>query len=280
MAILAVFYALAEAFSRSRPSTWPGAGTWVEAFAWMALTLVASARSWSTLFDAPAAEQRALERAFLLGQLGKYVPGGIWQALGQVALTVEAGVPLPRAVAGFPVLAVVVAMAGFGVAGALSLLDAPWPWTLACLVGPSLALLLHRRWLAALFAFARKITPKLPAAGDVPSQRALRRSYGWTVLAFLANGLTFAALLRGLHPDAPMLASTGAFAAAWVIGFLAVPFPSGVGIREGALVGLLSVSGVPSAPVLAASVAHRLIAIVTEIGAAAVYYAAPGRNRR
>jgi uncharacterized membrane protein YbhN (UPF0104 family) len=55
-----------------------------------------------------------------------------------------------------------------------------------------------------------------------------------------------------------------AFAVAWTTGFLAVPFPSGIGIREGVLI---AATGSPSgaASVIAASIVHRLVTMVGEI---------------
>jgi glycosyltransferase 2 family protein len=54
-----------------------------------------------------------------------------------------------------------------------------------------------------------------------------------------------------------------AFAAGWVIGFVVVPIPAGVGIREAVLVALLP--GVGTAPLLAASLALRLLSIGTKL---------------
>jgi uncharacterized membrane protein YbhN (UPF0104 family) len=65
-----------------------------------------------------------------------------------------------------------------------------------------------------------------------------------------------------MHRDGSPISAIFAFAAAWTVGFVALPFPSGIGVREAALVGLL---GLPSEFVVAASVAHRLVTIVGEI---------------
>jgi uncharacterized membrane protein YbhN (UPF0104 family) len=49
----------------------------------------------------------------------------------------------------------------------------------------------------------------------------------------------------------------------WAVGFLAVPIPAGVGVREAVLIGLLP--GVGTAQLLAASLALRLLTIGTEL---------------
>ena len=66
------------------------------------------------------------------------------------------------------------------------------------------------------------------------------------------------------------------FIAAWVIGFLVIPIPSGVGIREAVLVAI--VPGATAAPLLAASLAQRLVAIAAELLAVVVNRAL--RDRR
>ena len=60
-----------------------------------------------------------------------------------------------------------------------------------------------------------------------------------------------------------MPAATSAFAVAWVIGFLVLPVPSGLGIREAILYTVLP--GVPAGAVLASSLAHRLTTFIAEI---------------
>jgi uncharacterized membrane protein YbhN (UPF0104 family) len=70
-------------------------------------------------------------------------------------------------------------------------------------------------------------------------------------------------LLRSLTDEVNPAVVLCSFAAAWVTGFLAVPIPAGVGVREAVLVGLLPEVG--TAPLLAASLALRLLTIGTEL---------------
>ena len=65
------------------------------AFAVVVLSLMLWARAWSALLGHEA-EPRALRHGFYLSQLGKYVPGGIWQAAGLVSLGRDAGADLAR----------------------------------------------------------------------------------------------------------------------------------------------------------------------------------------
>jgi uncharacterized membrane protein YbhN (UPF0104 family) len=54
-----------------------------------------------------------------------------------------------------------------------------------------------------------------------------------------------------------------AYAIAWLIGFVLVPLPSGLGAREAVLVGLLH-GLFPTSVLVAASVFHRIVQIVVE----------------
>jgi glycosyltransferase 2 family protein len=86
---------------------------------------------------------------------------------------------------------------------------------------------------------------------------------GW-----LATGTAVWTLLRALSPAAPgLLYATGAYALAWLIGFV-VPFaPSGLGAREGALIGMLAPRfGV--GPAAAIAVLLRFVNIVGDLIAA------------
>jgi glycosyltransferase 2 family protein len=71
--------------------------------------------------------------------------------------------------------------------------------------------------------------------------RTLARAGLTTCIGWFASGTAVWILLNALSPDAPTLPfATGAYAFAWSIGFV-VPFaPSGLGIREATLIGVLA----------------------------------------
>ncbi|MGJ0223704.1 hypothetical protein ACQUZK_09915, partial [Streptococcus pyogenes] len=80
------------------------------------------------------------------------------------------------------------------------------------------------------------------------------RSAAWALVMWVAFGAHAWVLAAGLVDDGPRLALTvaGAFALAWVVGFLVVLAPAGAGPREVALVLLTaSVLDAPDALVLA-----------------------------
>jgi len=79
----------------------------------------------------------------------------------------------------------------------------------------------------------------------------------------LGASLGFALLLHGLAPGTSIPYAASAFSLAWALGFAALPFPSGLGVREAALAFLLPGA---TAQVIAASIALRLVSIAVELG--------------
>ncbi len=83
-------------------------------------------------------------------------------------------------------------------------------------------------------------------------------------MTIVLNGFALDLLLSSLRAGTPILRSVAAFGFAWTIGFVAIPFPSGIGIREAALI-LTIGSGAPTSYVIAASVSHRLVSMMAEL---------------
>jgi SAM-dependent methyltransferase len=113
---------------------------------------------------------------------------------------------------------------------------------------------------AALRLVGRKIS-RLDVA-FVPTQQAILRSYAWAVVATAAAAVSFTIIARPHHAGI-VVASIAAFATAWWIGFVAIPFPSGIGIREAVLLAALR-APLGSGVVLGAAIGQRLVSIVAE----------------
>lgn len=227
-------------------------------------------RAWATLLEVrPSA---ALQAGFYLSQLGKYLPGGVWQALAQVGYAVRTGVPTAQAGTRLVVFGLTQAAGGALVGAALIALGSGISDLLrVASVVPAIALfvLLDRRWMLRLVRWWQS-RRGLPARDElIPGQGAILRACAWSAGTLLMFGAAFALLLEGtagggLHPSA-----VPAFALAWTIGFLALPFPAGLGIREAVLVVVL-VALAPTATIIAAAVFLRLAAIVAEVVAIAL----------
>jgi uncharacterized membrane protein YbhN (UPF0104 family) len=224
--------------------------------------LLLGAFSWRVLFGA-AGRARGLTRGFFFATLARYIPGGIWQPIGQVGSASDSGIPLAQAAVAFPVhtLMYVISGAVIGSGVAVAIPHEALIVRVGAACGLLSLLFLHRRWMAFVLTVARRFIKRIPSPDRLPEQAAILRSFGLNLAAVAAMSIAFGALLS-THTQAFF-----AFALAWSVGFIFIFVPSGVGIREAVLVALLSA---PTATVLAASVTFRIVAVLGELFIAAV----------
>jgi len=210
---------------------------------------------------------------FMVANLGRYVPGKVWQIAGLAALARRRGVPASTATAAAVLgqgLALVAATAvGLGalVGGPTRL--ASWaPWAAAAVgAGVVLGLLppVFRRLAALWFRLARQEEPE-----GLGSLQAL----GWLALYgvnWVVYAVAFWMLVASLGVDAPLLPVASAFAAAYVLGYVMIFAPAGLGVREGFLVALLTPHLGPG-PSGAAAVVARLWTTGVELVPAALFW--------
>jgi uncharacterized membrane protein YbhN (UPF0104 family) len=209
-------------------------------------------------------------RILSLSQLGKYLPGGVWQPLGWLEFGRRSGVP--RGAGSVSILIVMtLTLVGALVVGPLLLAvdGTAGPFLSLLLLVPVALAALHPRALDRLLAFAARATRR---SIDVPSL-SFRRVVGGlaiTVPMWLAYGLGLILTARSLNlvVAEPAALLSGAFAVAWAVGFLALPVPSGLAVREAVLMLLLRAGGIDAAEAAALAVASRLYFIVAEGGMA------------
>jgi uncharacterized membrane protein YbhN (UPF0104 family) len=244
--------------------------------------LAASALSWHALlveFDERLPRRSAL-RVFFLGQLGKYLPGGIWPVVAQMELGHVAGARRQRigavaiVVLGVNVttgLVVAVACLPFSSADAIH----RYAWVLAFL--PLGLAMLHPRVLtAAVNVLLRLIRRDVL---DRPLRwRGVLVATLWSLVMWACYGVHLAVLAHPLAESGhrlPLLA-TGAYALAWVVGFVIVIAPAGVGAREAMLVVALA-PAMSSSKATAIALVSRLVMTGADF-AWAVLAAAAGRD--
>jgi uncharacterized membrane protein YbhN (UPF0104 family) len=260
LAIACFAIALVEAWDQT--STLPGIWRLVTAGLLCAIGLLSVAWSWATLLGG----NRRLDHvaAALVSQIAKYVPGGIWQASGQIGLARSAGVAVKRGMVAFTVQAIVFAVsaASFGIVLA-SVWDDGAAWLRILIALGSLAslALIDRRWMVWVL---HKIPRTRDASNDlVPPQRSIILAIAQGVVAVATLAIGYAVVLGGFGPLQDPWLVVSAFAIAWLVGFVLVPLPSGLGAREAVLIGLLH-GLFPTSVLVAASVFHRIVQIVTE----------------
>jgi hypothetical protein len=209
---------------------------------------------------------------WLQAQIARYVPGGVWDVAGRLMLSEQAGVSkrITSASVGMEMgLQVLSASIFFIIALVLRAATPPagyLPLAVLLILGTLIGL--SPRVFTALVNWGLRLLRRPPLSMTI--------AYRDVIVLFLARmfahalkGLGFFLFARGLADiawsQAPLMIS--AYVGAWLVGFLAVFVPTGIGVREGALVLLLG-GQAPVAVITAAALGYRVwIAIRDLLGA-------------
>jgi len=258
--------ALKATAHRAHQAVYPGTVRLAAATALLVVAAVLVGWAWPLVLAARGQAARRLAAGFYLSLLGKYLPGGMWQPVGQVGTARRQGLGLAEATTATVVFALVQLVGGLAIGTALAVAGAGVPVAFRWLAAPGvLALaLLDRRWMVwALGRVPRRVRPAAATtAAAVPAQLPLLRSWAATTAGAVVGGLAFAVVLQGVATVA-LLPAMLAWPVAWAVGFMAVFVPAGLGVREAVLVGLLSgIAPIPA--ILAASIFLRLATIAAE----------------
>lgn len=211
------------------------------ALAFVLAGLVAASLSWRAVLSGMGSRLpvSAAARVYFLGQLGKYVPGSIWPVLAQAELSKEYGVPRARAASAALTQLVVGLVVGIAVAGvtlSIASADAVRSYWWLSFVAVAGVVMLVPQVFNRLMSLAYRVLRR--PAGDAITGRTLVRSAGWALVMWAAFGAHLWCLAAGSGVSSPSLGllTTGAYALAWVVGFVIVFLPAGAGAREAALV--------------------------------------------
>ena len=209
---------------------------------------------------APTGRRRAWTW-FFAGELGKYVPGGVWAVVGRGELAHRGGVS--RAVA-YPAtllsLGVFCLSGGIGWA-ALYPFTGPARWWTVLLI-PVLLAAVHPAVLRPVFAILNRVSRGRLIVPVLPWPRMVGL-LGATLPGWLLLGATSALLAGSLGLTADPVAVAGAAIAAWVVGVL-VPVPAGAGVRE---VAFAVGSGLPAGPAVLVAALARVVFVVVDLAA-------------
>jgi len=227
-------------------------------------------------------------RIWSISNLGRYVPGKVWQIGAMATLAERAGVS-PVAAVGSSILNVIVNIS----TGFLVALVAGWKsfdqlsrgYTtigvvlLVIVLGSVLLLPIA---LPILLDIARRMTGKDLAMGTVP-HRAVYLAIAGNVAAWLLYGAAFQLFVRGVTGQAA--GSFANYVTAWalpyIFGYRAFVLPGGIGVREGALalaLGVLQLATPQTGLIIAAT--SRLWLTVTELLPGLTFLAIGWRGRR
>ena len=226
-------------------------------------------------------------RIWSVSNLGKYVPGKIWQIGAMSAMSRELGVS-PIAASGSAILGTLVnVIAGLVVAiiSGRSLLELTRPgWgALATLI----AIVAGGALLLAPFIVPRFAPLVARLAGrDLQTTlpvRAVVYALAGNVIAWLLYGLAFRELVLGIvgTPTGGYSEYLAAYTISYLCGYLAFFAPAGVGVREFFMLRVLEVAGLASAPQAALiTISSRVWLTLLEVTPGFLFWAHHRARRR
>ncbi len=212
-------------------------------------------------------------RVFFTANLGRYLPGKVWQVAGLAYLARGEGVSAGTAT-GAAILGQAFSLVGATLVGAGVLLrnggvvGAGGGW-----VAAGVLVLLA---VATFPALLRPLLARVLGRGEGttypgplwPDQAFGVRWVGLYAVSWVLQGGAFWLLALGLGVGLAGIQGLAVFPAAYLLGYIAVFAPAGVGVREGALVFLLAGAPGPAATLVA--LVARLWTTVVELGVAAI----------
>jgi glycosyltransferase 2 family protein len=238
---------------------------------------VVSAVIWSLMvrdLGGPAIGLLPATEVTFISNLGRYVPGKLWQIAGLAILSRRLGIPVGVSTAA-AVLGQAASLAGAALVGAVAFrsgLASPDVWVFAFFGFLALILVavaappVSRRLVALWFRLSRSGEPTVH-----PSAGASLKWLGLYTANWILYSASFYVFVKSLRQPGDAVAVASAFAAAYVLGYAVLFAPAGIGVREGFLITFLSPSmGVPNATVI--SVLSRLWMTAIEVIPAAIFW--------
>ncbi len=213
-------------------------------------------------------------RVFFVSQIGKYVPGSVWPVVTQVEMTRRRGISRSASSTGSLVAMAVGVVTSACVAAAILVTATPdgarTYWYLLALIPVGLVVL-SPPVLSRVLGLVARVTRRSYTAPTI-SWRGLAGAVAWSLAMWCAFGAHAWLILRGLAATsgeaAPgIVLSTGAFAFAWLVGFLVFLAPAGVGAREAALVLAFAGTVEPADALVLAIVSRVLLTLVDALAA-------------
>ena len=218
-------------------------------------------------------------RIFFISQIGKYLPGSVWPVMAQVSLGTDHNIPRIISTTAATVALMIGVVAGSVVGGIAVITSNPvlfssYSWVLA--VVPVGLVVLSPPVMHRLIALLMRLTRR---EGDVPRLpfTTMASAAGLSVVMWLMLGAHTAMLARslGAQQEGLYTASVGAYAFAWIAGFVVVILPAGIGLREGILlIAFEAALGRPGA--LALALLSRFTLVLVDLVAALMAFATGG----
>ncbi len=206
-------------------------------------------------------------RIWFISNLGRYLPGKVWQLGAMSAMARERGVSAVAAAGSAIVVNLVNLLAGVGV---VAVTGAEYLEARGAAIGLAITLAIAiaaTPWVLPLIARAATTVLRRPI--DLPS---LPHSALWTaavgcVVAWLLYGIAFWLLVAGTLGTSvgPLASYVAAFTGSYLVGYIAIFAPGGIGVREKSLVVSLSRLALPPGAPGIVALTSRLWLTVLEV---------------
>lgn len=206
---------------------------------------------------------------YFTGQLGKYVPGGIWPIIGRAELATRNGIPRRDAYAstGLSLVTTYLAAAlSLGIGAAFT--NDRWPFSIVVFGGTALGLLLfsNQKLRTSILAVLSKVSPNTESLTD--PKRLARLSIAH-IPSWILMSLSTSVTASAFGAKVGLLEMLFITSTSWLVGFAVIGVPGGIGVREAVFTSLASpIIGTPVAVSLA--LMSRVVFIVVDLSGAAI----------
>lgn len=210
---------------------------------------------------------------FFVGQLGKYVPGGIWPIVGQAELAHRGATPRPVAYAS-TAMSMVATFLGAAVVGAVTGLVAPtssrWvPALLAAGVGVVAVLVVAPPARRSADRIAHRLTRRELRLPEAQWFAVIVTRHLPVWLAFAGMNV-FSVVALGVDLDTRLVVQlVFVTCVSWMAGFVVVGVPGGIGVRETIFISMMT-APLGAGVAVAAAVLSRVVSIVVDLAGAGV----------
>lgn len=201
---------------------------------------------------------------YFTGQLGKYVPGGIWAIVGRAEMAVRGGVSRSDAYISTGISMTTTYIASTAVIGAGALVSWTYPFVgIAVLSSLVIGFVLYAQ--PRVHDVVLQLSGKfLPRGLVLTNTRILLRSTLVQIPAWILMSLSTSITASAFNANIGVAHMAFITATSWLIGFVAVGVPGGIGVRESVFTALAtSTIGAPLAVSIA--LASRVVFVFADV---------------
>ncbi|MEO6209868.1 MAG: lysylphosphatidylglycerol synthase domain-containing protein [Gemmatimonadaceae bacterium] len=220
-------------------------------------------------------------RIWTTSNLGKYLPGKVWSITALVVMTREYGVSAAEGATASVLVTLVNTLVGFVVAivAGAQLLRLP-SWVAIVIAALAAVVIASPQALPRLGVLAGRVLKRAIVIRELP-HRVLLIAAALTTIAWLMYGVAFWLFTVGVLGSAPgaLRDYVAVFAGSYLLGFIAIFSPAGVGVREGAMGVALQRAGFAIGPAYLLVVASRLWLTALEVLPPLIFLAFVRRRR-